>query len=171
MRVLALLGAFIMAGLAGGLPVAVQARKGPTIYQSRHLWATINICNTAKYPHILGVRGSMPGSGRAGEAMFMRFRAQFQSRTDHRWRYVTVGADSGFHLVGAATYKARQSGWSFQFLPPAGGGGYTLRGVIDFEWRRGTRVVRHARKSSSAGHHVTAGADPPGFSAQTCVIR
>ena len=26
--------------------------------RSRALWATVNICDTAKYPHVIGVRGA-----------------------------------------------------------------------------------------------------------------
>src|SRR5262249_25360931 len=41
--------------------------------QSRQLWATIDLCNPPDQPHYVGVRGSMPGDGRAGDGMYMRF--------------------------------------------------------------------------------------------------
>ena len=28
---------------------------------TRHLWATVNVCDTAAHPDMMGVRGRMPG--------------------------------------------------------------------------------------------------------------
>ena len=150
------------------LLVPATAHAG-TIDKSRHLWATVNICDTEQSPDTIGVRASMPGSAKKGERMFMRFRVQFLSPADHRWHnFMAEGTDSGFVPVGAATYKARQSGWTFPFsLQP--GQTYELRGVVSFEWRRGDRVVRRAAKRTTKGHK-TALSEPKGYSAGTCVI-
>jgi hypothetical protein len=141
-----------------------------TVDRSRHLWATVNICDTAKSPDTIGVRASMPGSGKAGERMYMRFRAQFFSQVDQKWHnFIAEGTDSGFVSVGSAKYKARQSGWTFPFkLQP--GQEFTLRGAVSFEWRRGDKVVRRAAKRTSKGH-TTALSDPKGYSVATCVIK
>jgi hypothetical protein len=45
-----------------------------------------------------------------------------------------------------------------------------LRGVVSFQWRRGTRVVESVTRPTTAGHRSLAGADPPNFSAATCSI-
>src|SRR4051812_4344046 len=54
-------------------------------YNGKRLWATINVCDTARYPDTVGVRASMPGTGTPGEEMFMRFQVQYHSRVDHLW--------------------------------------------------------------------------------------
>lgn len=140
-----------------------------TIDDSRHLWATVNICDTTQSPDTIGIRASMPGSGREGERMYMRFRVQFRSTVDDTWHdFAAKGTNSGFVPVGSARYKARQSGWTFPFvLEP--GQMYELRGVVSFQWRRGTKVVRRAAKRTTAGHK-TALSQPRGYSAATCVL-
>jgi hypothetical protein len=150
------------------LPAPAAAAER-TIDKSRHLWATVNICDTRANPDTLGIRASMPGSGRRTERMYMRFRAQFFSRAENRWRdFSSAGTDSGWVRVGSARFKARQSGWSFPFRLKEGQR-YELRGVVRFEWRRGTRVVRKAVKRTTAGHG-TAFSDPRGYSSATCQI-
>ena len=138
---------------------------------SRHLWATINACDTDANPNAIGLRASMPGTGRRGETMWMRFRVQYRARRDGRAEWVTpagASGDSGFVEVGHARYKARQSGWIFPFeLRPAER--YRMRGVVSFEWRRGTRVVERASEATSADHHVSV-ADPDGYSEASCVV-
>ena len=141
-----------------------------TIDKSRHLWATVNICDTQNNPDTIGIRASIPGSGKANERMYMRFRVQFFSQVDQKWHnFLAAGTRSEWVSVGSARYKARQSGWSFPFeLQP--GQEYELRGAVSFQWRRGTKVVRSAAKRTSKGHR-TALSDPEGYSAATCVLR
>lgn len=157
-----------MAALAVLAPLPATAAAAG-VYASRHLWATINLCDTAAHPDQIGIRGSMPGSGRR-ELMFMRFQVQFYRRSDGRWHNIPTGADSGFIRVGSARYKARQAGWTFTFAPPEGSS-YVLRGVVTYEWRARGEVVRRARKRTERGHRSTAGSDPPGFSAGLCEIK
>ena len=147
-----------------------QERRERTIDRSRHLWATVNICDSAKSPDTIGIRASMPGSGRSNERMFMRFRVQFFSEVDQNWHnFLAEGTDSGYVPVGRATFKARQSGWTFPFeLQP--GQRYQLRGVVNYQWRRGTKVVRRSAKRTTKGHR-TALSEPRGYSAATCVIK
>ena len=47
--------------------------------RSRDLWATVNICDTAKHPDAIGIRASMPGTPKHAR-LAMRFRVQY--RTD-----------------------------------------------------------------------------------------
>jgi hypothetical protein len=160
---------FLTTALLALLPASAEAAQGRTVDKSRHLWATVNICDTPQSPDTVGIRASMPGSGRKGERMYMRFRVQYRG-TDGRWHdFLGRGASSGYKPVGAATFKARQSGWTFGFdLQP--GQQHDLRGVVNYQWRRGTRVVRRATKSTTAGHK-TALSEPKGYSAATCVVR
>lgn len=159
-----LLGLLVPAGVAAG-----ATASDPPIASSRHLWATVNACDTAAHPNAIGVRGSMPGSGISAERMFMRFQVQYVSTVDNRWHNLLTGGDSGFVAVGSARYKARQAGHFFVFAPPAGRT-YELRGVVTFEWRRRGEVVRRARERTSANHPSVADADPPRFSAATCRV-
>jgi len=157
----------VAAALLAAAPAAAAKR---TIHRSPHLWATVNVCDTAASPNVLGIRGSMPGSGRRREDMWMRFQAQYFRESDRSWHNIRSGADSGFMRVGSARFKARQAGWRFSFSPP-GRGRFLLRGVVTFEWRVKSEVVRRARKRTEGGHKSSAGADPPGYSASVCQIR
>jgi hypothetical protein len=155
-------------GVAGA--ASKQAKRAPTVDKSRLLWATINVCDTAKHPDTIGIRASMPGSGRR-ERMYMRFQVQYFSRADQKWHNITHGADSGFQYVGSARHKVRQGGYDFQFSPPVAGDSFVLRGAVTFEWRVKGKVVRRARKRTSKGHRSAVGADPPRYSAAICEIK
>jgi hypothetical protein len=149
------------------VPATADAR---TVDKSRHLWATVNICDSAESPDTVGIRASMPGAANKRERMYMRFRVQFFDGEQQAWRdFASEGTNSGFVPVGSARFKARQSGWTFPFQLGAGQR-YELRGVVNFQWRRGKRVVRRATKSTSPGHR-TALSEPEGYSAATCVIN
>jgi hypothetical protein len=145
--------------------------KAPTIDKSPLLWATINVCDTPQHPDTVGIRASMPGSGRTQERMFMRFRIQYLDVTKQRWTDLGPTADSGFLLVGSARYRRRESGRNFSISPPPLGQSFQLRGVVTFEWRKGDQVVRRARKRTRSGHKGTLGSDPAGFTAADCVIQ
>jgi hypothetical protein len=160
--------AVLAAAVALGAPAAAGAAVR-TVDQSKLLWATINACDTVGHPDTIGIRASMPGSGDPDEEMFMRFRAQFFNPADGTWHDLSKGGDSGFVDVGSGRYRAREAGRFFAFAPPTGRS-YQLRGVVAFEWRKVGLVVRHAKKRTTAGRRSAVGADPPGFSAATCVI-
>ncbi|HEV2999683.1 MAG TPA: hypothetical protein VGW75_03000 [Solirubrobacteraceae bacterium] len=154
------------------LPLAIGpgvARAGDP-RESPLLWATVNVCDTERHPDTIGVRASMPGSGRRGETMWMRFRVQYLSAADGRWHNFTLpGADSGDVRVGRhARYRVRQSGYLFPFAP-APGERYRLRGSVEFQWRRRGKAVRRVREVTSAGHRPAV-ADPEGHSEATCDV-
>ena len=156
----------LLAALA--VPASASAQER-TIDKSRHVCSTVNICDTAKHPDTMGVRASVPGTAKAKERVFMRFKAQFFSEVDNRWHnFTSSGTTSGWVDVGSARYKARQSGWSFPFTLRKSQS-YELRGVVNFEWRKGSRVMRRATKRTRSGHK-TAVSDPKGFSAATCRV-
>jgi hypothetical protein len=149
---------------------AAQKKQREPLSESRHLWSTVNVCDTRRYPDQIGIRASMPGTGRRKQTMWMRFQVQYRSPSDRRWKRFTAGdTDSGWVKVGHAGYKARQSGYLFDF-DPAKGDTYVLRGLVRFQWRRGRRVVHRARELTSAGHHVSF-ADPKDYSRKRCEIK
>jgi hypothetical protein len=137
------------------------------VLQSRQLWATINICNPTDQPDILGVRGSMPSDGHRRDTMYMSFRLQYLSSTTKHWADL-AGTTPSFISVGSGA--ARQGGQSFQLMPVTGKPAFTLRGLVEFQWRRGRMVLESARRPTTAPHISLAGADPRGFSAATCQI-
>jgi hypothetical protein len=161
--------AIALAALVALAPAA-GAKKGRTIYGSPLLWATVNLCDTSGHPDTIGVRASIPGSGTRSERMYMRFQVQYYAAAQGAWHNLPSGGDSGWLAVGSARYTARQAGRSFRFQAPTGNQTEVLRGAVSFEWRVGDRVVRRARKHTTAGHRGEAGGDPPGYSAATCEL-
>jgi hypothetical protein len=150
--------------LAVSLAAPAVARAGAS-----DLWATVNVCDTPRKPDRIGIRGSMPGNGLKGE-MFMRFRVQYFNRKKQRWRTVSdTDADSGYVSAGSSRFKVRQTGATFHLAPPQGGS-WTLRGMVDYEWRLKGRVIKRAKRFTEEGRKSVSGADPPGFSASECEI-
>lgn len=163
-------GVLAAASVALALAPAASAGAGQVpLSASPELWATVNVCDTTDHPDTVGIRGSMPGSGRAGEQMLMRFQLQFLRESDQTWHNIGPSGDTGFVAVGSAKYKERQTGRNFTVRPPSTGA-FLLRGAVTFEWRKDGEVVRRARERTSAGHGATPGADPPGFSAARCSV-
>jgi hypothetical protein len=136
------------------------------VYSSHKLWATINVCTPRNAPNVVGVRGSMPADGHAGDTMYMRFLLQYYNSPSGKWVGIGPKADSGFLRLGSAA-TARQAGRSFRLAHSSSR--FELRGVVYFEWLRGKRKIYAAERATSAGHKSTAGADPAGFSAASCI--
>ncbi|HEY3864703.1 MAG TPA: hypothetical protein VGL54_01285 [Solirubrobacteraceae bacterium] len=139
------------------------------LLQSPQLWATIDVCNPSDQPNTVGVRGSMPGDEHSQDQMYMRFRLQYLDTSTKQWIDLPNGAESGYVAVGAAK-SARQTGRSFQLVPVAGKPAVTLRGVVSFQWRRGSTVEYTVSRPTTAGHDSLAGADPKGFSTAECPL-
>jgi hypothetical protein len=163
--------ALAAAGLAAPSAALAADSPAPTVDKSPLLWATINICDTVKHPDTIGIRASMPGSGKPTERMYMRFQVQYFRASTQTWAPTDATVDSGFQSVGSAKFRRRESGWNFSITPPPTGQTYRLRGVVSFEWRVGKKVVRKARKRTRSGHKGTFGADPKTASAAECVIK
>jgi hypothetical protein len=148
---------------------ATRTTETAPLLRSRLLWATIDVCNATDQPDTIGIRGSMPGDHVAHDAMFMRFRLQYMNATTKAWVDLTKGAAEAYTNVGTGA-SARQAGRSFQLNPVAGQPAFTLRGVVNFEWRRHGTVIAQASRATSAARVSLAGSDPEGFSAATCLI-
>ena len=150
-------------------PAKAPPIKAHAMLSSHELWATIDVCAPIDQPDTVGVRGSMPGDAHSKDAMFMRFRLQYLNSATKHWVDLANGADSGFVAVGAAK-SARQAGFTFQLTPVAGKPAFMLRGVVSFEWRRGSTVAYAVSRPTTASHKSLSGADPAGFSAAACLI-
>ena len=143
---------------AGQIRAAVRRAQ-----HSRALWATINICNTRRFPNLLGIRGEMPSLGFAA-MVSMNIQVDFKASSSRRFQPIAGAA----RLVGLgrATTGLHQGGASFQFKPHAG----TLSGTITFEWKLGRKLLGRATRHTTVGHPQADFGDPGHFSAAQCVI-
>jgi hypothetical protein len=148
---------------------ATKTVSAHALDRSRELWATIDVCSPPDQLNTVGVRGSMPGDRQAKDTMYMSFRLQYEDSATGKWIDLESAAAPAFVAVGTGK-SARQAGRSFQLVPVAGKPAFTLRGVVSFQWRRGTAIVHTVSRPTTAGQLSLAGADPAGFSAATCVI-
>ena len=146
---------------------------------SRGVWATVNICDTEAHPDGVGIRASMPGNENRRQTMHMRFRAQYL-REDGTWAPIAGRNSTGFRFVGwARNFVRREAGHTFVLDPPIDGQVFSVRGVVDFQWRVRRRrngevrsiVVRRARAVTERRSRPVREADPPGFSADRCEVR
>jgi hypothetical protein len=149
-----------------------HAKTAPPIdvLSSPELWATVDVCNAPDQPDTVGIRGSMPGDGDPKDDMYIRFQVQYLQIATHAWTNLSQGGESTWMNLGPSS-GVRQAGQTFQFgPPPAETASFTLRGMVDFQWRRGRKVIQSATEITTAGHKSLAGADPAGFSAASCQI-
>ncbi|HSO97904.1 MAG TPA: hypothetical protein VLP43_03060 [Solirubrobacteraceae bacterium] len=129
--------------------------------RSSALWATVNICDTPKFPHVIGIRGEMPALG-FGAKLRMTFMIDYAAGNGFK---PLRGVADAINL-GAATSGVYQGGVRFTFGPHAG----ALRGRARFSWRVGKRTVGTVIRITTAGHHGASYGDPRGFSAARCSI-
>ena len=171
--VLSLLACTALTGAAAGAPASSRPGAETTLLaslvRSPLLWATIDVCSPSDQPNTVGVRGSMPGDGRAHDQMYMSFRLQYEDAQTKQWFDLPGPAQPQFVHVGAGA-SIRQGGRSFQLQPQAGKPAFMLRGVVEFQWRRAGRVLQSATRTSTAGHRSLAGADPASYSSAGCLI-
>jgi hypothetical protein len=148
-----------------GTPVGIA-----TASTTPRLWATVNVCDTTTSPDSMGIRAGMPG-GTEGRRMFMRFRAEYWSRALQGWAPVAgEGGTSPWVYAGPARFERRQAGWTFQFAPPPAGVTFTMRAIVEFEWRKQGRKRRTASRTTETGIRGVDGGDPAGTSKAMCLI-
>lgn len=150
-----------------GCPVAALAAPQTSIPHTNLLWATIDECQAGADGAIVGVRASMPGTGDTSEQMFMRFALQYRRPAHRRWH--KLAGSRAFVNVGSAAYASRQAGLNFR-LSATTAPGTVLRGIVDFQWRRGVSIAQSVLRFTSAGRRPSAGAQPPGYSAARCSV-
>jgi hypothetical protein len=153
------------AGCLAAVAVALGASGAPAHASTvRDLWSTVNICDTKKNPDRLGIRARMPGNG-THQKMWMRFIAEYKA-SGGSWKMAKNGKSS-WQYAGSALYTYQEFGWTFKFAAPPPGTGYTMRGLVQFEWRLHGNLQQHAHRYTSA-NHPSQGADPKGYSAANC---
>jgi hypothetical protein len=167
-------GALLVVVLAVVATPALGASAGPTPNQiksavhsaerSKRLWATINVCDTRRHPHTIGIRGEVPALGFAA-TISISIGVDFWSKADKRFEPAR-GATKTIK-VGPISHGIHQRGILFQFAPHTG----RLRGTATFSWTRHGNVLGATKRVTTAPHRDVDFSDPSGFSAATCTIR
>jgi hypothetical protein len=133
--------------------------------RSHSLWATVNICDTAKHPNVLGIRGQLPALGFATK-MSMLVQVDYYVAADGRFEPDTSVPPVRVELSKKAQANGLwQGGVEFSFTPPA-----VLSGTVTFQWKLGNRVIGHVTRLTAHGVKGVAHADPPHYSTATCTI-
>ena len=156
------------AGPAAGAGVgpARIARAVHAAEQSRSLWSTVNICDTAKFRNDLGVRGQMPTLGFAA-SMFMVVQVNYWSQTQRRFLPIQSKLATTRLSLGRNANGLQQDGAVFPFSAHTG----LLNATVTFIWTRSGKVIGHTVRRTTAGHSDAAHANPPRFSAAQCRIK
>jgi hypothetical protein len=159
--------------IALAVPAAADGARAPTASQirkairkaerSRDLWATVNICDTKRYPKAIGIRGQMPSLGfKAG--LGMSFGVEYWVSAKHRFQPVPHVSES--IALGTSRLGLKQGGVRFKFSAHAG----HLRGSVTFRWRLGHRLIGSVTRKTTGGHPGADFGDPRRFSASQCWI-
>jgi hypothetical protein len=133
--------ALVLAGLAA-LPA--HAREAG-------LWATINLCDPPSRPGAVGVRVSVPAHGTRKHRQQQWIRIRIQWYDGSAWQSLGPTGDTGYKHVGRGR-GTWQGGTTFTFDPPPSGQELILRGVVNVQWRVGTRVRGRASLPTESGH-------------------
>ncbi|MGZ4216798.1 MAG: hypothetical protein ACXVHB_17625 [Solirubrobacteraceae bacterium] len=167
-------GALLVVVLAVVATPALGAAAGPTPNQiksavhsaerSKRLWATINVCDTRKHPHTIGIRGEVPALGFPA-TISISIGVDFYSKTDKRFE---PDPDASKMIkVGPVSHGIHQRGVTFRFAPHTG----RLRGTATFSWTRRGKVLGSTKRVTTPRHPDADFGDPSRFSAATCMIK
>jgi hypothetical protein len=165
-----------VAGLAAStaaVPAAAAANPSPAriraavrqAVRSRYLWATVNICDTHRYPNYLGVRGEVPTLGFAAW-LTMDVRLYYYSTAKHTYLPVPRRGSQIVRL-GRWRHGLQQGGALFQFAAHQP----TIRASVLFRWRRAGKLLGETTRNTTAGHPSADFGSPPHYSAAQCRIR
>ena len=162
--------------IAMGTTVPAMAARPPSRHQiasavrsaerSRSLWATVNICNSRRYPYRIGVRGQMPSLG-FPSVMAMTVTLNSWSATDKR--FVAIKSPNAVDRIVLGSHRTglEQDGTIFPFDKQATG---RWNATIEFTWTVHGRIVGRAKRRTTAGHRDADFANPPHYSAAQCRI-
>jgi hypothetical protein len=134
----------VLLALPAGSAAAAVTKSRPG------LWATVNLCDPPSKPGAVGIRVSIPREKGAPQ-QWAHIRLQWFDGSRRAWRRVTSGGDAGWARIGIGRRQVL-GGTTFTFPPPQAGSRIVLRGVIDIQWRDGTKVVDRAHLLTTAGH-------------------
>ncbi|HLI58234.1 MAG TPA: hypothetical protein VKV21_01080 [Solirubrobacteraceae bacterium] len=146
-------------------PTRAQIRRAVShAERSSYLWATVNICKADRgHGGLLGIRGEMTALGfRSTLSMTVQLRQYDRSRA----RYVWVKGTTARRTVSLGSLRTgvHQDGAEFHYSSATG----LLDAIVTFTWTRDGRRLGTATRTTTAGHHTAAFADPPRYSAASC---
>jgi hypothetical protein len=164
------LAAFAPQSSAATTPAAnspTAAQISAAVHQalrSRSLWATVNVCNSKRYPDTLGIRGQMPA---LGFPAWLALNIQLNWYDQQKKQFVAL-TSGGTKLVRLGQWSSglQQGGYMFSFQPHAG----LLDATVQFSWSRSGKLLGETSRSTTAGHHRADYGSPPHYSAQECRI-
>ena len=135
--------------------------------QSRDLWATVNVCEPARAPQMVGVRAQMPALGFPAQ---LSIAISLEYWNVAQQRYITIAQPNAQASValGTVTAGVEQGGESFAFNPHPGA---FLRATVTFSWRRKGRLLLTQTRHTTGGHRDADHSVPAHFSAAHCRIR
>lgn len=156
-------GAGAAAGSGGSNPSGQQIRHAVHQAQgSREVWATVNICNTRRHPHTLGIRGQLPALGFPAQ-LYMSIQVNYWVK--EKRKFVPDSHAKHSLSLGTETSGRHQAGFTWRFAPPA-----ILSGTITFEWKLGRTIIGRTMRRAVRGIKNVDNSDPKGYSAATCRI-
>jgi hypothetical protein len=151
---------------AGAVGPGQIARAVRSAEQSRALWATVNICDTRRYHHDIGVRGQMPSLG-FSSTLYMVVQVNFWSEKQHRFLPIQSNLATTRLSLGSTANGLEQDGAVFPFRAHTG----RLNATFTFIWSRGGTVIGQTVRRTTAGHTDADHGSPPHFSAAQCRIK
>jgi hypothetical protein len=144
-------------------PTAAQMRAAvQRAERSKYLWATVNICNTKRHPHAIGVRGQMPA---LGFPALLQMTVHLKYWSTAKSMFLPIPHVARNLSLGVASTGLHQGGFTFTFTPPV-----LLSGQIDFRWSVHGHTLGRTTRSTGHGFKGVDGGDPPGHSASTCTM-
>jgi hypothetical protein len=153
-----------LAGRAQSNPTPAEIQKAiRSVERSDALWATINVCNSRRYPQYIGVRGQMPALGfPSWMTMFVSIRSYSKTKR----RFVPDAKATMRVRLGRNSTGLQQDGATFQFPPHTG----LFDATIEFVWRRSGKVLADVTRRTTAGHRDADFGSTPRYSAENCRI-
>lgn len=149
---------------ATGGPTKAQIRTAVAhAERSKSLWATVNICNSKRYPDTIGVRGQMPSLGFAAW-LSMDIQVQYYSTTEKHFVALPSGGTRTTRL-GRSSTKLQQGGGTWTFSKPT-----LLDATVQFVWRRSGKLLGETTQTTTADHPRADFGSPPHYSAKECRI-
>jgi hypothetical protein len=146
-----------------GNPTAAQIKKAVTqAERSKSLWATVNICNSARYPDTIGVRGQMPS---LGFPAWLSMKIQLDYYSTASRQFVPLPGGGGTHTtrLGRSSSKLQQGGATWIFNMPV-----LLNATITFVWKREGKLLGETSQTTVAGHPNAQFGSPQHYSAKQC---
>jgi hypothetical protein len=158
--------------LAAGPATAVTKNPTPaqikravrTAEHSRSLWATVNICDSKRFPNTLGVRGQMPA---LGFSTSLSIKLQVDFFNPAKKRFEPIPKASMRIPLGSVATGLQQGGATFTFKRHTG----LLNARITFAWTRAGKVLASTTRRTTGGHPSADFGNPAHFSAPQCRIR